>query len=137
MRSIGFAAFLLGGSLQAASSQPIETAQTMPASRPQAFAAYAAVLPDGFASTPWIRQLDGTSEPLQIVKLNGRDYALGFSCQPHDCGANALAFVAALDGSRAVVMVKSDEQTAGSVQVYGQSSPQERTMLKDLLSLPR
>lgn len=118
-------------------AQPIETAQTLAASRPKAFAAYRAVLPDGYAAAAWISSLDGTSEPLEIVRGDGRDYALGFSCQPHDCGANALAFLAALDGSRAVVMVKSDALTSGTIQVYGNSAPAERTRLKDLLSLPR
>lgn len=138
MRRTGLAALLLASALPGpGAAQTIETAQTLPASRPKAFAAYAAVLPEAFGSVGWIRRLDGTSEPLQIVASGGRDYALGFSCQPHDCGANALAFLAALDGSRAIVMLKSDEQTSGSVQVYGPSTPQDRTLLKDVLSLPR
>ena len=118
-------------------AQEIETAHMLASRRPQAFAAYQAVLPKGFESDAWIRILDGVSEPIRITRRDGRDYALGFSCKPHDCGENALAFLAALDGSRAVVMVKSDERTEGRVEVYGRSTPAERTLLKDVLSLPR
>lgn len=134
MRCLGLIALLVASS---AIAQPIETAQTLAASRPKAFAAYLSVLPDALAAAPWAGILDGTSEPLRILALEGREFALGFSCLPHDCGANALAFLAALDGSRAVIMVKSDEFTAGTVQVYGRSTPQDRTLLKDVLSLPR
>src|SRR5690349_1407219 len=87
--------FLLAGS---AAAQEIETAQMLHARRPQAFAAYQAVLPKGFENDPWIRILDGTSEPIQVLRRDGKEWVLGFSCKPHDCGANALAFLAALDG---------------------------------------
>jgi hypothetical protein len=120
-----------------ASAQEIETAHMLASRRAQAFAAYQAALPKGFESDPWIRILDGVSEPIRITRRDGKDYVLGFSCKPHDCAENALAFLAALDGSRAVVMVKSDERTEGRVEVYGRSTPAERTLLKDVLSLPR
>ncbi|NNM72760.1 Ivy family c-type lysozyme inhibitor [Enterovirga aerilata] len=115
----------------------IETAHTLHARRPQAFAAYQAVLPKGFEADPWIRILDGVSEPVQIVQRSGKAYVIGFSCKPHDCGQNALAFMAALDGSRAVVVVKSDERTEGRVEVYGRSTAEERRLLKEILSIPR
>ncbi len=123
--------------LGTAVAQDIETAHMLAARRPQAFTAYQAVLPKGFESDPWIRILDGVSEPIRIVRRDRQDYVLGFSCKPHDCGENALAFLAALDGSRAVVMIKSDERTEGRVEVYGRSTPAERTLLKELLSIPR
>ena len=120
-----------------AAAQDIETAHMLAARRPQAFTAYQAVLPKGFESDPWIRILDGVSEPIRIVRRERTEYVLGFSCKPHDCGENALAFLAALDGSRAVVLVKSDERTEGRVEVYGRSTPAERTLLKEHLSIPR
>ena len=118
-------------------AQEIETAHMLPSRRPQAFAAYQGVLPKGFESDAWIRILDGVSEPIRIVRRDGKDYVLGFSCKPHDCAENALAFLSALDGSRAVVMVKSDERTEGRVEVYGRSTVTERTLLKEVLALPR
>lgn len=127
------ALFLSGGVV----SQDIETAHMLHARRPAAFAAYQAVLPKGYENDPWIRILDGVSEPIRIVRRDGRDYAIGFSCKPHDCGANALAFLAALDGSRAVVLVKSDDRTEGRPEVYGRSTPAERSLLKEELSIPR
>ncbi|MDB5511418.1 MAG: hypothetical protein JWR08_901 [Enterovirga sp.] len=120
-----------------APAQDIETAQTLPTRRPKAFSAFRAVLPAGFEADDWIHALDGTSEPLRTIRLEGRQYLLGFSCKPHDCGPNALAFLAAADGSRAVVMVKSDERTRGVVEVYGRSSGRERLLLKDHLAIPR
>ena len=84
-----------------------------------------------------IRILDGVSEPVKILRRDGKDYVLGFSCKPHDCGENALAFLAALDGSRAVVVMKSEERTEGRVEVYGASTPAERRLLKDVLLIPR
>ena len=123
--------------LGTAVAQDIETAHMLAARRPQAFTAYQAVLPKGFENDPWIRILDGVSEPIRIVRRERQDYALGFSCKPHDCGENALAFLAALDGSRAVVLMKSDERTEGRVEVYGRSTPAERSLLKELLSIPR
>ena len=120
-----------------AAAQDIETAHMLAARRPQAFSAYQAVLPNGFESDPWIRILDGVSEPIRIVRRDRMDYVLGFSCKPHDCGENALAFLAALDGSRAVVLMQSNERTEGRVEVYGRSTPAERTLLKELLSIPR
>ena len=120
-----------------ASAQTIETAQGLDRTRPKAFAAYRAVLPEAYGSASWASALDGTSEPLEVLNIDGSDYALGFSCRPHDCGAEALAFLAALDGSRAVILVKSDEFTAGTPQVYGRASPAERTRLKAVLDLPR
>jgi hypothetical protein len=135
MRQLTLALLLLAP--MTAGGQPIETAQTLAAARPKAFAAYRAVLPEAYGSAPWAGALDGVSEPLEVVALEGRDYAIGFSCRPHDCGANALSFLAALDGSRAVVMVKSDEFTGGALEVYGRGTPAERTRLKAVLDLPR
>ncbi|MDB5557218.1 MAG: hypothetical protein JWQ36_152 [Enterovirga sp.] len=120
-----------------AAADEIETAHMLASRRPQAFAAYQAVLPKGFEGDAWIRILDGVSEPIRIVRLEGKDYALGFSCKPHDCGENGLAFLAALDGSRAVVVLKSEERTEGRVEVYGRSTPAERTLLKEYLRVPR
>ncbi len=120
-----------------AAAQDIETAHMLPSRRPEAFSAYQAVLPKGFESDAWVRALDGVSEPIRIVRREGKDYALGFSCKPHDCGENALAFLAALDGSRAVVAVKSDDRTGGRVEIYGRSTPAERRLLQELLATPR
>jgi hypothetical protein len=120
-----------------AAAQDIETAHMLPSRRPEAFAAYQAVLPKGFESDPWVRALDGVSEPIRIVRRDGKDYAIGFSCKPHDCGENALAFLAALDGSRAVVAVKSDDRTGGRMEVYGRTTPAERKLLQELLAIPR
>jgi hypothetical protein len=121
----------------AALAQDIETAHTLHSRRPQAFAAYQAVLPKPFAADPWVWILDGTSEPVSVVRREGKEYIVGFSCKPHDCSANALAFMAARDGSRAVAVVKSDERTDGRVEVYGRSTADERRLLKELLSIPR
>lgn len=130
-------ALSLGLAAGPGAAQEIETAHMLHVRRPAAFAAYQAVLPKGFEADPWVRALDGVSEPIRIVRRDGRDYALGFSCKPHDCGANALAFLAALDGSRAVVLIKSDDRTEGRPEVYGRSTPAERTLLKEELSIPR
>jgi hypothetical protein len=133
-RAVPLCLLVLPGS---AAAQDIETAHTLHSRRPQAFAAYQAVLPKGFENDPWIRILDGTSEPIRIVRREGKEWVLGFSCKPHDCGANALAFLAALDGSRAVIVLKSDERTDGRTEVYGRSTAEERRLLKELLSIPR
>jgi hypothetical protein len=130
-------ATLLLAPLAAASAQEIETAQTLKSKRPQAFSAFRAVLPDAYRDEAWAADLDGTSEPLEAKTISGRRYLLGFSCKPHDCTANSLAFLAALDGSRAVVMVQSSERTGGLAEVYGVATTAERGMLKDLLSIPR
>lgn len=123
--------------LGTAAAQDIETAHMLAARRPQAFTAYQAVLPKGLGNDPWIGILDGVSEPIRIVRRDRQDYVVGFSCKPHDCAENGLAFLAALDGSRAVVLMKSDERTEGRVEVYGRSTPAERSLLKELLSIPR
>jgi hypothetical protein len=120
-----------------AAAQEIETAHMLPSRRPEAFAAYQAVLPKGFESDAWVRALDGVSEPLRTVRRDGKDYVIGFSCKPHDCGENALTFLAALEGSRAVVAVKSEDRTGGRVEVYGRSTPAERKLLQELLAIPR
>lgn len=134
---IRFVLALLVLAAPSAPAQDIETAQTLPTKRPKAFSAFRAALPAGFEADDWIHALDGTSEPLQAIRLDGKPYLLGFSCKPHDCGPNALAFLAAADGSRAVVMVKSEERTRGTIEVYGRSSGKERLLLKDHLSIPR
>ena len=121
----------------AAPAQEIETAHTLHARRPQAFLAYQAVLPKGYENDPWVQILDGTSEPISLVRRDGKEYVVGFSCKPHDCSANALAFMAARDGSRAVVVLKSDERTDGRVEVYGRSTAEERRLLKEILAIPR
>ena len=123
--------------LDGVAAQEIETAQTLRTKRPQAFAAFRAILPDAYRADRWAYDLDGTSEPIEITTLDGRPYALGFSCKPHDCTDNSLAFLAALDGSRAVVMVQATERTGRVAEIYGVSTPRERTALKDLLSIPR
>ena len=120
-----------------AGAQDIETAQTLRSKRPEAFAAFRAVLPDAYRDEAWAYELDGTSEPLEVKSIAGRRHLLGFSCKPHDCSANSLAFLAALDGSRAIVMVQSSTRTGGLAEVYGSATVAERAMLKDVLSIPR
>ena len=128
---------LLFAPLGGAVAQDIETAQVLRSKRPQAFRAFRTVLPDAYKGDGWAYDLDGTSEPVEIKTVGGRPYLLGFSCKPHDCSANSLAFLAALDGSRAVIMVQSTEHTGRVAEVYGPATPAERGMMKDVLSIPR
>jgi hypothetical protein len=68
---------------------------------------------------PWVanyaKTFDGPSNPATTVKLNGKDYLLGYVCKAHDCGDNQLFVLFAPAGKQAwgLLMTGSDEKWLG------------------------
>ncbi len=81
---------------------------------PKIIPAWKGVVPLQFARDKWIKSLDGTTFPIERVVIGGRHFIAGAVCKPHDCGGNTVAFLIALDGSRAYGLLRSDTPKANN-----------------------
>ena len=63
--------------------------------------AWHAVVPRAYRRQPWVYALAGTASDIDYAYV-GRPSAMGTVCKPHDCGGHVVAYLIALDGSRAV-----------------------------------
>ena len=99
---------------------------------PKGLAAWQRILPPKFKRIDWVYRLDGTADEMKRVEIGGKPYRLGWVCKPHDCG-NQLAFLIALDRSRAVGVVQS-EQTGNLPLWLGSPTAEEIQTLRDKLS---
>lgn len=95
-------------------------------------AEYRRMVPGYLRTTPWINDLNGTAGPLIIVSLRGKHYFGGSICKPHDCADNRLTFLVAVDGSRAVAVLR----TAGDYyETFGDPITDELSFLKRMFDL--
>jgi hypothetical protein len=97
------------------------------------------ILTPGYRNEEWVRDLWGTSSERRFVSLSGRTYVYGGLCKPRDCLDNNLAFLIALDRSRAVGLVKRAKSrwtgqgyaiTPLSYTYLGKPTAQERALLR-------
>jgi len=99
---------------------------------PKALAAWQHVVPDRLKRIAWVYRLDGTADQMRRVEIAGKPYLLGWVCKPHDCG-NQLAFLVAVDLSRAAGVVRSEE--TGRVPLWlGAPTPGETEALQKKLN---
>jgi hypothetical protein len=92
--------------------------------------AWRAVVPSSYRHQAWVYNLAGTASAMRFVN-SGRPFVSGSVCRPHDCGDHALAYLIAIDGSRAVGAMLLPK-TADGVRhelYFGAPSPQERALL--------
>jgi hypothetical protein len=92
--------------------------------------AWRAVVPGSYRHQAWVYNLAGTASAMRFVNA-GRPFVSGSVCRPHDCGDHALAYLIAIDGSRAVGAMLLPK-TADGVRhelYFGAPSPQERSLL--------
>jgi hypothetical protein len=112
-------------SVQAASpglpDYPWDLRKKMPAH----YQAYLKILPARLKRTAWFGRFDGTGMPVEQVEVDSKLYFAGGICKPHACADNYLTFLVAVDGSRAVAMVKARE-TRGRIVELGHPMPSER-----------
>ena len=92
--------------------------------------AWRAVVPSVYRHQAWVYNLAGTASAIRFVN-SGRPFVSGTVCKPHDCGGNTLAYLIAIDGSRAVgAMMLPQTGSGGRRELYfGAPTPQERALL--------
>jgi Inhibitor of vertebrate lysozyme (Ivy) len=96
---------------------------------PRALVTLQRIIPAKFKSISWIYKLDGTSDEMATVQIQGKPYRIGWVCKPHDCGENQLAFLIALDASRAMALMVSREATGGKQLWLGSPTSEEMAVL--------
>ena len=91
--------------------------------------AWRAVVPSIYRHQAWVYNLAGTASAMRFVNA-GRPFVSGSVCQPHEC-EHALAYLIAIDGSRAVGAMLLPKTAAGERRelYFGAPSPQERALL--------
>jgi hypothetical protein len=92
--------------------------------------AWRAVVPSTYRHQGWVYNLAGTASAMRFVN-SGRPLVSGSVCRPHDCGDHVLAYLIAIDGSRAVgamLLPKTADGTRRELY-FGTPSPQERSLL--------
>jgi len=92
--------------------------------------AWRAVVPRAYRHQAWVHDLAGTASAMRFVNA-GRPFVSGSVCRPHDCGDHALAYLIAIDGSRAVgaMLLPKTADGARRELYFGAPSPQERALL--------
>jgi hypothetical protein len=92
--------------------------------------AWRAVVPGSYRHQAWVYNLAGTASAMRFVNA-GRPFVSGSVCRPHDCGDHAIAFLIAVDGSRAVgaLLLPGTADGARHELYFGAPSPQERALL--------
>jgi hypothetical protein len=94
-------------------------------------AAWHAATPRRYARTPWVYDFHGPSSPTRIMTENGRAFAVGSVCKPHDCGDNILAFVLAPGGAHAAgAILHRDDAGKTAESYFGNPTPLEREWLR-------
>jgi hypothetical protein len=100
---------------------------------PKAYRAYLKMLTPELKRTDWAGRLNGTGTPVELIRIDGRRYLSGLVCKPHECADSFIVFLVAVDGSRAVALVRSDE-TRGEIVELGTPAVSERQHLDQQLS---
>lgn len=97
---------------------------------PAAELAWQRIIPARYRSTAWIFRLHGNTSEVSIVSLDGKAFALGGVCKPHDCYDNSGAFLIALDNSVSYGAVSfiQDGRTLPP-EYFGNPGPVARNML--------
>ena len=92
--------------------------------------AWRAVVPSAYRHQAWVYNLAGTASAMRFVN-SGRPFVSGSVCEPHDCGDHALAYLIAIDGSRAVGAMLLAKTASGERRelYFGAPTPQERSLL--------
>jgi hypothetical protein len=94
-------------------------------------AAWDAVTPRKYARTSWVHDFLGPSSATRIMTENGRAFAVGSVCKPHDCGDNIVAFVLEPGGAHAagaVLLMDGDRKLAE--EYFGNPTPLEHQWLR-------
>lgn len=99
---------------------------------PAVYASYQKIVPVEYRAAPWVFKLYGTSGPIFRVTVEGRPYFGQSVCKPHDCADNRLSFLAAEDGSRAVMGILFNSQMHGMVRYIGNPTAWEVTALRQI-----
>ncbi|GAN91654.1 hypothetical protein Gbfr_043_035 [Gluconobacter frateurii M-2] len=79
----------------------------------------------------WIVSGKGTSTPVEYFKQNGKTYALGHMCKPHDCAAQQLELVLATDHSGSWGLLSIKANNALKQTVLGSPAPEIEKVLRD------
>ncbi len=117
------------GAAAAADEYPFDLAKK----DPPALRAWRAIVPGDLRRQSWVYGLDGTSGPLDRVKLHDRVFYSGYVCKPHDCAGNTVALLVASGGGEAYGAIASD--TLGIKRRYlGAPDGQARELLDKLLN---
>lgn len=101
----------------------------VPKKYPVSFAAYKKILPKAWHNAAWVYKLEGTAEPVRTIDFNGRKFVLGHVCKPHDCAANQLTFLVAVDGSAAYAQANSFDLTQGKDVIVGKPDAEAKKIL--------
>lgn len=96
---------------------------------PKSFAAYQKLIPTAWRKSAWVYRLEGVAEPVRTIDFSGRKFVLGHVCKPHDCGANQLTFLVAVDGSAAFAQANSFDLTQAKDVVLGQPDAAAKKVL--------
>lgn len=93
--------------LQAGTAQAQEYIFDVAKSNSKLMKAWHKILPKNLKSNDWIANFGGPSNPVDVVTVHGKQFYLGWVCQPHDCMGNSATFLIAVDGSEAQGAVSS------------------------------
>lgn len=96
---------------------------------PKSFAAYQKIIPAAWRKSAWAYRLEGTAPPVRTIDYSGRKFVLGNVCKPHDCGANQLTFLVAVDGTTAFVQANSFDLTQGKDVLVGNPDAEAKKIL--------
>jgi len=79
----------------------------------------------------WVVSGKGTSTPVEYFTQNGKTYALGHMCKPHDCAAQQLELVLATDHSGSWGLLSIKANNALKQTVLGSPTPEIEKALRD------
>lgn len=96
---------------------------------PKSFAAYQKIIPAAWRKSAWAYRLEGTAPPVRTIDYSGRRFVLGNVCKPHDCGANQLTFLVAVDGSAAYAQANSFDLTQGKDVLVGNPDAEAKKIM--------
>jgi hypothetical protein len=96
---------------------------------PKSFAAYQRIIPAAWRKSAWVYRLEGVAEPVRVIDYSGSKFVLGQVCKPHDCGANQLTFLVAVDGSAAYAQANSFDLTQAKDVVLGKPDAEAKKIL--------
>ncbi|MBS1037067.1 hypothetical protein M2305_002259 [Gluconobacter cerinus] len=82
----------------------------------------------------WVVSGQGTSTPVEYFSQDGKRYALGHMCKPHDCAAQQLEIVMADDHSGAWGLLSIKANSALKQTLLGSPEPAVEKVLRDAYS---
>ena len=111
--------------LAAGEVYPVDVSKKYPVS----YAAYQKIIPKAWHNAAWVYKLEGTAEPVRTIDFSGRKFVLGHVCKPHDCAANQLTFLVAVDGSAAFAQANSSDLTQSKDVIVGKPDAEAKKIL--------